>query len=102
MSFSLLLLLLFWRLHLLPLVLGHLACSHSELIWNYESDIATVGRTPRTGDQPSRKAATYTGQHKHRTNTKIHQCLERDSIPVFERAKTFRALYREPTDIGHF
>jgi hypothetical protein len=54
------------RLLLLPFVLSPLACFPSELIWNYGS--YTFGRTPWMGDQPSRKAATYTGQHKHRRN----------------------------------
>jgi hypothetical protein len=45
--------------------LGFLASFHSGLImklWIKE----TVGRTPWTSDQPCRKAATYTGQHKYR------------------------------------
>jgi hypothetical protein len=32
--------------------------------------------TPWTGDQPCRKAATYTGQHKHRRNADRYPCLE--------------------------
>jgi hypothetical protein len=31
-----------------------------------------VGRIPWTGDQPCRKAATYTGQHKHRKKADRH------------------------------
>jgi hypothetical protein len=40
---------------------------------NFELRIKlAVGRTSWTGDQPCRKAATYTGQHKHRINADIH------------------------------
>jgi hypothetical protein len=41
----------------------------------------TAGRTPWTGDQPCRKVATCTGQHKHRRNAHRHPCLEWDSNP---------------------
>jgi hypothetical protein len=34
--------------------------------------LQTVCSTPSTGDQPCRKAATYTGQHQHRINGDIH------------------------------
>jgi hypothetical protein len=40
----------------LPLRLGSLACSHS----------------PRTGDQPYRKAATCARRYKHRRNVYVH------------------------------
>jgi hypothetical protein len=40
----------------------------------------TVGRTPWTGDQPSRKAATYT-EHKHRGNADRQPCLKWNSNP---------------------
>jgi hypothetical protein len=42
--------------------------------------LTTVGRTPwKGGDQPCRKTATYTGQHKHKINADRPLCLEWDS-----------------------
>jgi hypothetical protein len=42
--------------------------------------LCTVGRTPRTGGSARRKAATYTGQHKHKINVYTDiPCLEWDS-----------------------
>jgi hypothetical protein len=41
--------------------------------------LQTVGRTPWTGDHLRRKAATQTGQQKHRRNADRHPCLEWDS-----------------------
>jgi hypothetical protein len=46
--------------------------------------LQTVGRTPWTGDQPCRKAATYTGQHKYRINADRHPCLKLYSNPEDE------------------
>jgi hypothetical protein len=57
----------------------------------------TVGRTPWTGDRPCCKTATYTGQHKHgknRRQTSMPRVRFEPTIPVLERAKTFRALCR--------
>jgi hypothetical protein len=35
-------------------------------------DLIEVDRTPRTGDLPCRKAATYTGQHREEIRTGTH------------------------------
>jgi hypothetical protein len=47
--------------------------------------------TPWTGDQPHRKAAAYTGQHRHRINRQIFM-----PRVVFERT----VLVFEPADIS--
>jgi hypothetical protein len=62
--------------------------------------LQTVGRALWTEDGPSRKAATYTGQHKHRKTSMPRVGFE-PMIPVFERAKTFHASECTATQI-HF
>jgi hypothetical protein len=54
------------------------------------------------GDQPCRKAATYTGQHKHRRNADTHPCLEwhEPIILVFERVETYHTSDHAATAIG--
>jgi hypothetical protein len=67
--------------------------------------IHTVGRIPWTGDQPCRKAATYTGQQKtDETRTSIPRLGFEPTIHVFGRTKTFHALgpiHTEKTWLGH-
>jgi hypothetical protein len=62
----------------------------------------SVGGTSWTDDQPGRKAATYTGQHKQkkRTHTSISRVGFERMTPVFERTKTFHAVDRAATVIG--
>jgi hypothetical protein len=59
----------------------------------------TVGRTPWMSDQlvarPLPTHRTTQTQNKH-----THPCLEWDSIPVFERAKTVHLLGRAAAVIG--
>jgi hypothetical protein len=72
--------------------------SHSELILILRI-LQTVGRTLSTGDQPCRKPATYTGQHKEKSCR--HPRFELDpTTPVFVRAKSFRAQDSPATLIG--
>jgi hypothetical protein len=52
------------------------------------------------GGSDRRKAATYTGQHKHIIKAHRLQCLEWDSNTRPQRAKTFYALARTATVIG--
>jgi hypothetical protein len=52
------------------------------------------------GNQPCLKAAAYTGQHSHTINADRHSCLEWDSNPRSQRAKTFLALDCAATVIG--
>jgi hypothetical protein len=61
------------------------------------------GRTPWTRNQPCRKAATYTGQHKHNKSRQTSMPLVgfEPMTPMLERAKTSRALDRVATGIGH-
>jgi hypothetical protein len=59
----------------------------------------TVGRTPRTGDQPVQGRYLHTGQHKHNKRTQTYMRFE-PTIPVFERAKTVHTLDRAATVIG--
>jgi hypothetical protein len=57
-----------------------------------------VGRTPWTGDQPVARPLPT-----HRINTHKHTCLEWEfdhTFPVFERAKTVRAVDGAATVIG--
>jgi hypothetical protein len=56
------------------------------------------------GDQPYRKAATYTGQHKQNKCRQISMPRAgfESTIPVFELAKTFYALDRAATVTGVF
>jgi hypothetical protein len=54
------------------------------------------------GGSARRKAATNTGQHKHRrTQTSVHQVAFEPMIPVSERAKAVNAQDRAATVIGH-
>jgi hypothetical protein len=56
------------------------------------------------GGSASRKAATYTGLHKHGINAHRQPCLDWDSNPksqCFERTKTSRALGLAATMIGY-
>jgi hypothetical protein len=64
----------FWREESSFSVFRIRPCGLFHIIINLELWILeTVGRNPSTGDQPCRKAATYTGLHKHRkTRTDIH------------------------------
>jgi hypothetical protein len=61
-------------------------------------DLIDVGMTPRTGDQPCHKAATYTGQHKQKKRglTSMPRVGFEPTSPLFDRAKTFHALDRAP------
>jgi hypothetical protein len=92
-------------LHLLKLFfflngLGPLAFVHSELMNSDTWNLQTVGKTPWTGDQPCRKAATYT-EHNHWINGEIHAWMGFEPrIPVLERAKTFLAPDRTVTVNG--
>jgi hypothetical protein len=52
----------------------------SFVLWTLQA----VGRTPCVGDQPCRKAAVYTGQHKHRRRR-----------PDIDTSSGIRALERE-------
>jgi hypothetical protein len=54
------------------------------------------------GDQPCRKAASYTGQHKYKKcgQTSMPRVGSEPTIPVFDRAKTFDALDSVATVIG--
>jgi hypothetical protein len=58
--------------------------------------IRIVDRTAWAGGSARRKAATNTGQHKHRINANIH------SNPVLERVKTVHALDRAATVMGKY
>jgi hypothetical protein len=80
-------------LRFLPFVLGPLLC--------FPSELQTVGRTPRTGNQP-RRIAAYTGQHKQkkRGQTSMPWVGFKPTIPVFGRAKTVHALVSAATVIG--
>jgi hypothetical protein len=51
---------------------------------------------------PCRKAATYTGQHKHNKcrQAPVPRVGFEPTIPVFQRAKTFRAIDRAATLTG--
>jgi hypothetical protein len=80
---------------LLHFLLGFLACSYHPVL----SNLYTVGRTPRTGDQPYLKAATHTGQHKHRRKTFMPRVGLEPTTPLFERAKIFRVLDHAATVI---
>jgi hypothetical protein len=63
----------------------------------------TVGRTPWTGDQPvARALPTHrtTQTRNKRTQTSIPRVGFEPTIPVFERAKTVRALERSATVIS--
>jgi hypothetical protein len=60
----------------------------------------TFGRTPWTGIGLSQGRYLHIEQYKHRINAHRHPCLEWDSNPVFERAKTVDSLDREATVIG--
>jgi hypothetical protein len=55
-------------------------------------------------DQPCRKAATYTGQHKQIQEKRGQTCMPRvgfePTILVFERAKIFHVSDRVATVIG--
>jgi hypothetical protein len=65
----------------------------------------TVGRTPRTGDEPvPRQLPTHTGQYKQnkRTQTSAPRVGFEPTIPVFERAKTVHSLDRATIVIGHY
>jgi hypothetical protein len=65
--------------------------------------IHTVGRNPWMEDQPvTRPLSIYTQNNTNRINAHRHSCLEWDSSPVFERAKTVHALDRAATVIGTF
>jgi hypothetical protein len=74
---------------------GGLSCSHSELIMKLWT-VWTFGRFPCRGDQPCRKAATHTGQHKHMDTSMPHMGFE-PTILVFYWAKTFHVS--DGTDI---
>jgi hypothetical protein len=50
-----------------------------------------------TGEQPSRKAATYAGQHKHRRNAGRHPCLEWDSNPLSQCSRGRKHFMLETT-----
>jgi hypothetical protein len=63
----------------------------------------TVGRTPWTGDQPVERPlpAHRTAQTQNKsTQTSMSQVGSKPTIPVFELAKTIRALDRAATVIG--
>jgi hypothetical protein len=59
----------------------------------------TVGRTPRTGDQPIARPLPTQTQNKHRYTSMPRVGFE-PTIPVFERAKTIHASDRAATVIG--
>jgi hypothetical protein len=63
----------------------------------------TVGRTPWTGDQPVARPLpvhrTAQTQNK-RTQTSMSQVVFEPMIPVFQRGKTFHALYCTATVVG--
>jgi hypothetical protein len=52
------------------------------------------------GRAARRKAATYTGQHKYRTNADRPRVGFEHTVPVLERSKTFPASDRAATVIG--
>jgi hypothetical protein len=57
------------------------------------------------GDQPHRKAATYTGQHKKKKSAETSMSrvgFEPPNIPVFEREETSNALDRAAIMIGWY
>jgi hypothetical protein len=67
-----------------PFILGPLSCFSSELIWNCGSYI--LHRTTQTQEK--------------RGQTSVPRVGFEPTIPVFERARTFRALYRAATVFG--
>jgi hypothetical protein len=85
---------------LLTFGLGSLVCFLLELIWKYEFYRQSVDSLE--GWSARRKAASYTGQHKHkkRGQTSMPRVEFEPTIPVLERAKTFHALERAATVIG--
>jgi hypothetical protein len=64
--------------------------------------LQTVGRAPWTGDQPCLKAATYTGQDKHkkRGHISMPKIGFEPRTPVFEQTKTFYTSDRAVTVTG--
>jgi hypothetical protein len=57
--------------------------------------LETVGKTPWTGDQLCRKAATYTGRHKHKRGPTFTSLVGFEpTVPEFESTRTFNALHR--------
>jgi hypothetical protein len=79
--------------------LGYKACVHSELINSEIWILQTVCRTPLTGDH--HVAGPLPAENKRRETT-THRTRFENTIPVFERAKTFHALHRTVTVIGLF
>jgi hypothetical protein len=64
-------------------------------------NLYTVCRTPCTGDQPiPRQLPTHRTTQTQNKRTHRHPCLERETNPVFKRAKTVHALNRAATVIG--
>jgi hypothetical protein len=80
-------------------------CSDSDIIQFLAARhiIYTVGRIPWTGDQPVARPLprhrTAQTQDK-RTQTSMPRVGFKPTIPVFERAKTVRTLYRAAIVIG--
>jgi hypothetical protein len=76
-----------------------LPCSYSELITKLWL-LLTVGLLGR--GTARRKAATYTGEHKHKKRKRTFMSLVgfEPAIPVLGRAKTFRGLGRAVIVIG--
>jgi hypothetical protein len=58
--------------------------------------------TPRTGEQPCRETATYTGQQKQKKRGQVSMPRVgfEPTIPVFEQTKTFRVLDRAATVVS--
>jgi hypothetical protein len=82
-------------------ILGPLACSHSELIWNYRSyrqPVGLLGRviSPSQGGYLHWKIQT---QQKRRLTSMPRVGFE-PTIPVSERTKIFRSLDRAATVTG--
>jgi hypothetical protein len=76
-----------------------LACSHSDKI-NSEMWISQISRrTPWTGDQSSRKAATYTGKWKHTINVDMHAASRIRTHELSVWATEDLSCFRER---GHF
>jgi hypothetical protein len=56
-----------------------------------------VGRTPWTGDQPCRKAATYIQTENKRKQTSMPRVGFEPTTPLFEREQRVHALDRVTT-----
>jgi hypothetical protein len=60
----------------------------------------TVGRTPRTGDQPVARPLPTAETQNRLTQTSMLQVVFEPTIPVLERAKIIHTLYRAAIAIG--